>query len=165
MCLHISIYLRTEQLTRQTVKADALLIKQGPTRHWPIAHWILNNSFCVMRESWGSHETVMRQSWDSHDTVMRHSWYSHETAYYSTPVVDLADMFVLVCSWDTDWSPEWVATWPWPDYRRGHGKNGFHLVQSGVGQLVTEVFVEQPRLHWVYSLCRKYYVWMKWYFY
>ena len=50
--------------------------KQGPTQHWPMAHQILNNSFCVMSQSWDSNEKVMRQSWDSHDTVMRQSWNS-----------------------------------------------------------------------------------------
>ena len=60
--------------------------KQGLTRHWPMAHQIQNNSFCIMRQSWerlrqswDSHETVMRQSWDSHETVLRQSWDSHET--------------------------------------------------------------------------------------
>ena len=36
--------------------------KQGPTRHRPMAHQILNNSFFVMRNLLDSHETVMRQS-------------------------------------------------------------------------------------------------------
>ena len=39
--------------------------EQWPTQHWPMAHRILNNSLCVMRQSWNSHETVIRQSWES----------------------------------------------------------------------------------------------------
>ena len=53
--------------------------KQGPTRHWPMAHPILINSVCVIIQSWDCHETVMIQSLDSRETVMRQSWDSHET--------------------------------------------------------------------------------------
>ena len=35
---------------------------QGPTRHWSMAHRSLNNSFCVLIQSWDSNETVMRQA-------------------------------------------------------------------------------------------------------
>ena len=34
---------------------------------------------------------------------MRQSWDNHETVYFSTPVADLADMFVLVCPLDVEW--------------------------------------------------------------
>ena len=46
--------------------------KQGPTRHWPMAHQILNNSFYIMTQSRDNHETVMGKSGDSHETIMRH---------------------------------------------------------------------------------------------
>ena len=102
--------------------------KQWPIWHWPMAHQIQINSFCVMRQSWDGHETVLRQywdshvtvmiqSWDSHETVMRQSWDSHETVNYSTPVADFVDMFVLVCSMKCKWVSQWpsnrVATRPW----------------------------------------------------
>ena len=49
---------------------------------------------------------------------------NHETVYYSTPVADFADMFVLVCSLDDHLPGNRVAAWPWPSaYGEGHGKN------------------------------------------
>ena len=57
-------------------------------------------------------QKVARKSWQSHEKVRRQSWDSHETVFCSIPVSDFADMFVLVCLLDYDWSLYRVATWP-----------------------------------------------------
>ena len=52
-------------------------------------------------------------------------WYNHDTVYYSTPVTDLADMFVLVCSVRYSVTPTLMGghIWTWPSaYGEGHGK-------------------------------------------
>ena len=55
------------QITYKIPKTGYFWEKQWLTRHWPMAHRILNNSICFMSHS------VMIQSWDSLDTVMRQS--------------------------------------------------------------------------------------------
>ena len=122
-----------------------VLQKQVPTRHWPIAQQILNNSVCDIRQSWDSHDTVIRKSWDSHETVMKQSWYSLETVYYSTPVAGFADVSVLVCSvrWSvSEWRCNRVATWPWPSaYGEGHGKNKFSLTEGWILSWVASAYL------------------------
>ena len=76
--------------------------KQGPTRHRPMAHKILNNSFCVMRQSWDSHETVMRQS---------------------SPLLQALQTCLFLSVQLDDYWVSYVPT-GWPhDQHRGHGKN------------------------------------------
>ena len=82
-----------------------------------MAHQILNNSFCALRQSWDSNETVMRQSWDSHETIM---WQSTNLLQLQT----LQTCLFLSVLWMYQSPPEWVAPLPWPSaYGEGHSKN------------------------------------------